>query len=226
MSDEKSRKELLEEPDPFLVFVSRAMEFGKKYQKEIVTAVGAVLAVVIVLSGVLYYKSHTEERAAIMFGNAIAGYNALKTGEAGTAAYEAVKTDFKDIIEKYGSTDAGKSALLQYGDVCFQMKDYDAAIAAYEQALDEMENTAFKSMILNGLAYAWEGKNDFKQAVAYFEKIADDEDGTARDQALFNMGRLYAKTGEPEKAKAAFQKLVSEFPDSMYADLAGEKIAG
>jgi len=32
MSEEKSRKELLEEPDPFLVFVGRMMEFGKMYQ--------------------------------------------------------------------------------------------------------------------------------------------------------------------------------------------------
>ncbi|MEZ4551410.1 MAG: hypothetical protein R2860_14370 [Desulfobacterales bacterium] len=33
MSEEKSRKELLEEPDPFLVFVGQAMDFGKNTRK-------------------------------------------------------------------------------------------------------------------------------------------------------------------------------------------------
>ena len=225
MSEEKSRKELLEEPDPFLVFVGKAMEFGKKYQKEIIAGVGAVVAVIIVITGVFYYKGQTEDRAALMFGKAIAKYNAVQKDESSFIAYEEVKTDLKNIVEKYGSTDAGQSALIPYADICYQTKNYDEAITVYDQALDAMGDTPFKSMILSGLAYAYEGKEDYARAAEYFEKIASDDSAVLKDQALFNLGRMYEKLGKPEQEKEALARLVAEYPDSMYFGLASEKIA-
>ena len=226
MSEEKSRKELLEEPDPFLVFVGQAMDFGKKYQKEIVGAVGAVVAVILVITGVLYYKNQTEDRAAALLGKTITAYNALKKDESAAAALEAVKKEFKSIVDKYGSTAAGESALMMYGDVCYQTKNYDEAISAYEKALDAMGKTSFRSMIINGLAYAYEGKENYEQAADWFRKIASDESAVLRDQALFNLSRMYKKLGKPDQEKEALQQLIAEFPDSMYADPAGDKIAG
>ena len=98
MNEDKSRKELLEEPDPFLVFVGQAMEFGKKYQKQIIATVGVVVALVIVITGVVYYENQTEDRAAIKFGQAIAKLNAIKKDESSFIAYEDVKKDFKKTI--------------------------------------------------------------------------------------------------------------------------------
>ena len=56
MTEEKSRKELLEEPDPFLVFVGQVIEFGRQYQKQLVTAVTSLLLVIIVIYGIVYFK--------------------------------------------------------------------------------------------------------------------------------------------------------------------------
>lgn len=226
MSEEKSRKELLEEPDPFLVFIGQAMDFGKKYQKQIVAAVGAVAAVAIVITGVFYYKSQTENRAAMMFGQAIEKFNAIKKDESSFIAYEDVKKDFKNIVEKYGSTDVGKAALMQYADVLYQTKNYDEAIKAYNQALDAMGHTTFKSMILSGLAYSYEGKKDYEQAAKYYAMVASDDSAMMKDQALFNLGRMYEKLGKTKQEKEAMNRLVSEYPDSMYFDLASEKVAG
>ncbi|MBC2717861.1 MAG: tetratricopeptide repeat protein [Desulfobacteraceae bacterium] len=226
MNDEKSRKELLEEPDPFLVFVGQMMELGKKYQKQIMAAVGAVVAVAIVITGVIYYKSKTEDRAAMMLGKAIAKYNAIKKDESSFIAYENVKKDFKNLAEKYGSTGSGKAALMQYADVCYLTKNYDEAIKIYNQALDVLGKTEFKTMLLSGLAYSYEGKMEYELAAKYFEMIASDDAAVMKDQALFNLARMYGKLGKPELEKEAFGRLVSEYPDSMYFGLASEKIAG
>ena len=229
MSDDKSRKEMLEElgePDPFLVFVGQMMEFGKKYQKQILAAVGAVVAVAIVITGVVYYKNQSEDRAATMLGKTIAKYNSIKKDESSFIAYEEVKKSLKNISEKYGSTGAGKAALLQYADICFLTKNYDEAVTAYNHALDALGKTEFKSMIISGLAYSYQGKEDDEQAVKYFEMITKDEAAVMKDEAFFNLGLLYGKMGKPEQEKEAFTKLVSEYPDSMFFDLASEKIAG
>ena len=89
--------EELGEPDPFLVFVGQMMEFGKKYQKQILASVGAVVALAIVITGVVYYKNQSEDRAATMLGKTIAKYNSIKKDESSFIAYEEVKKSFKNI---------------------------------------------------------------------------------------------------------------------------------
>lgn len=226
MSEDLSRKELLEEPDPFLVFVGRMLEFGKKYQKEIVAAVGAVVALAIVITGVVYYKNQTEDRAAVLLGTAMNKYNAVKKGDTAQAAYEEVKKEFKTLADKYRSTGAGQAALLQYADLCYLTKNYDDAIAGYEKALDALGNTEFRTMILNGLAYTWEAKEDYAKAAGYFEKIVADDAAVSKDQALFNLGRMYGKLGKMDKEKEMYARLVNDYPDSLFFDLASEKITG
>ncbi len=225
MNDEKSRKELLQEPDPFLEFVGKAMDFGKKYQKQIIAAVGALLSVAIVITGVIYYKNQSEARAAMMLGKAVAKYNSIKKDESSFIAYEDVKKDFKALSEKYGSSASGKVALMQYANLCYLTKNYDEALKAYNQALNELGKTEFKTMILSGLGYSYEGKNDFEQAAKYFEMITSDDAAVMKDQALFNLARMYEKLGKPDLEKKAFSRIVSEYPDSMYFDLASEKVA-
>jgi tetratricopeptide (TPR) repeat protein len=235
MSDEKSRKELLEEPDPFLVFVGQAMEFGKTYQKQIVAGVTTLLIVVIAVYGVIYFKNKSEDRAAVMFGKALSHYSAILYRDPNimnpkpptAAEYEGVKKRFKEIVDKHAKTGSGKIALMHYADLCYLTKNYDEAIKAYTQALDEFgDNTEFKSLILNGLAYSYEGKKDFDKAVTYFEKIASDKDALMKDQAFFNLGRIYESLGKVKLMKDAFNRIVSDYPDSMYFELAREKVAG
>ena len=40
-------------------------------------------------------------------------------------------------VDKHGSTGSGKAALMHYADLCYLTKNYDEAIKAYNQALDE-----------------------------------------------------------------------------------------
>lgn len=225
MIDEKSRKELLEEPDPFLETISSMMAFGKKYQRQIAAAVCGVIALVLVISGTMYFNNRTEDKAAILFGKAMTAYTALGK-DAPAAGLEEAKKSFKNIVDKYGSTGAGKAALIYYADVCYATKKYDEAIDAYQKALDAFDDPGFKNLILNGLAYSFEGKGDYEKSAAHFEMIVSDKSAAMIDQALFNLGRVYEKMGKADKGKETFARLVKEFPDSMYFSLASEKIAG
>lgn len=235
MSEEKSRKELLEEPDPFLVFIGRMIQFGKQYQKELLTAVTLFLLVVIVVSGLVYFKNKAEDKAAVMLGNALAKYTAILQKDPNIinpkpptfAEYEEVKQGFKIIVDKHGSTGSGKAALMHYADLCYLTKNYDEAITSYNQALDAFgDKSEFKSLILNGLAYSYEGKKDYDQAVVYFEMIASDDNAIMKDQAFFNLGRIYESNGKMKLMKDAYSRIVSEYPESMYFELAKEKVAG
>jgi tetratricopeptide (TPR) repeat protein len=235
MTEDKTRKELLEEPDPFLVFIGRVLAFIKKYQQQIIMAVMAVFIIIVAVSGMVYYQRHTEEKAADMLGKAIAKYNSLvqkdpkiiNQKEPKPAEYEEAQKLFQEIMDKYGSTGAGKAALLNYADLCYRAKKYDDAIKAYEKALSDFGgHAAFKNLILNGLAYSYEAKQDVENAVKYYNMIVTDEDAVMKDQALFNLGRMYEKLGKKDKQTEVYKRIVAEYPNSMYFKLAKEKIAG
>ena len=228
MIEEKSRKELkeeLEEPDPFLETIGRMLAFGKQYQQQIVAAVCGIVALALVITGTIYFNNRTEDKAAVLFGKAITAYTALGK-DAPAAGLEESKKSFKTIVDKYGSTGAGKAALIYYADVCYTTKNFDEAIDAYTKALGAFDGSGFKNLILNGLAYSYEGKGDYEKAASHFEMIVSDKSAAMVDQALFNLGRIYEKMGKAKQAKETFARLVKEFPDSMYFSLASEKIAG
>jgi hypothetical protein len=47
-----------------------------------------------------------------------------------------------------------------------------------------------------------------------------------QDEALFNLGVLYEKLGEQDKSEKAFNRIISDHPDSMYIDIVEERSAG
>jgi tetratricopeptide (TPR) repeat protein len=200
-----------------------------------VTAVTSLILVILVVYGIVYFKNKAEDKAAEMLGNALSKYtailqkdqNVINPKEPTFKEYEEVKQGFKIIVEKHASTGSGKAALMHYADLCYLTKNYDEAITSYNQALDAFgDESEFKSLILNGLAYSYEGKKDYDQAVKYLEMIASDDHAVMKDQALFNLGRMYEKNGKTKLMKDAYSRIVSDYPDSMYYELAREKVAG
>lgn len=227
MAEEKSRKELLEEPDPFMVFVGKALAFYRKYQQQVIVGVGAVVLVAIVVTGIIYYQGKEEERAAAMLGQANAKYQAMRQKGPSFMDHEALKNEFRTISEKHAKTGAGRAALLQYADLAYATGDYDTAVSAYGKALDAYKDQPeFKNLIYNGLAYAYEGKKDLEKAQAHYEMIVSGAQTGLKDQALFNLARIYEKKGMEKEKAEAYQRIVSDYPEFMYYELARENTAG
>jgi tetratricopeptide (TPR) repeat protein len=235
MAEEKTRKELLEEPDPVLIFMGQVFSTVKKYQQQIVMTVMGAFILIVVVFGIVYFQRQTEDKASAMLGQAMDQYNAMVRINANTvnpkepsaAQYDEAKKSFKDIIDKYGSTGAGKAALLNYADICYQAKDYEESVKSYEKALNDFGGQPeLRNLILNGLAYAYEGKQDLDNAAKYFDMIVSDKSTLVKDQALFNLAEIYDKQGKADKSKEAYQKIVSDYPNSMYFQPAKEKIGG
>lgn len=227
MAEDKNKETPLPQPDKIEVYAKRILEFIKANQTAIVVAVSAVVLAAVIISGVIYFQKRAEEKAQTMLGDAIARVEAAKRSKAPEARFAEAKPKFEEIIKKYGSTAAGKAALLKYADLCYQTGDYDTAIEMYQRALEAYDDEGeIKSFILNGLAYSYESKEAYDRAAEYFNRIVTDKSAVMKDQALFNLGRIYGKMGKPEKQREAYKRIVSDYPDSMYSRLARGKLAG
>ena len=162
-----------------------------------------------------------------MLGQSMVEYNSLKAQKTPGEVYSAVSGNFENILKKYSGRDSGKLAGLMYANICYDAGKYKQAIDLYNAALGDFEKyPVIHSQILSSLGYAYEQQKDYSTAVGYFEKIYAASEQILRDEALFHLGRLYDKLGQPEKSIEAYQKLVSDHPDFIYIDMVKERIAG
>ena len=112
-----------------------------------------------------------------------------------------------------------------YANICYNAGDFDAATKLYNKALSDFENNPFvKNLILSSIAYCQEGKKDYNTAAKYLEMIMSGSDDANKDETLFNLGRLYAVLGNKDKSAEAFNKIISDYKDSSYLEIAKEKI--
>lgn len=211
------RKRELEEPDKFMVFVARAMQFTQTYSKQITAIIGLVVAVAVVTGGVFYLGARAEVKASDMLASATARADATEAGS---------PDGYKAVYETYPRTVAGQVAGLRYAEQLYRSGEATAAVDVYKKLVKRVaDKPTLYHLALNGLGYAHEASGDLKAAADCFETIAAASGSAQKETALFNMARLYEQMGETEKSQKAFAQIVSDYPDSMYADIARGKSA-
>ena len=223
----KTRKELLKEPDEFMTLTGKVIGFAVDHKTQLTYGLGIILALVIIASGVRFFSIRAEKKASAMLDQSLTEYNSLKAQKSPDEVYSAVAGSFQNILQKYSGKDSGKVARLIYANICYDAGQYKQAIELYNLSLNDFENNPMiHSQILSSLGYAYEQQKEYLTAVSYFEKISAAPVAILRDEALFHLGRLYDKLGQPDKSKAAYQKILSDHPDFIYIDMVKERVSG
>ena len=223
----RSRKRDLDKPDEFISFWSKVFELISEYKLIFSSALGVMVVVIIVITGMVYFIKKSEDNAFALLQQGIVNYQTKLKTSAPEKAYLDVQKDFQLIMDEYSNRSGGKLAGFIYANICYTEKDYDKAIELYNQFLPKFDDEPFiKNLLLNGLGYAYKAKKDYQTAAKYFEIIASDPDYTIKDEALFNLGEIYAAMGNHDKSITAFKQIISDHSDSMYIDLVNEGVTG
>ena len=223
----KTRKELLKEPDEFMTLSGKLIGFAVTYKTQLTYGLGIILALAIVFSGIRFFSIRAENKAAALLEGSLVEYNSLRTDKTPAAVYDAVSGGFQDILQKYSGKNSGKIARLIYANICYDAGKYEQAINLYNTSLKDFEaHPMIHSQILSSLGYAYEQQKQYSAAVGYFEIISTSPEQIQRGEALFHLGRLYNKLGQPGKSKEAYQKILSDHPDFIYIDIVKEQIPG
>ena len=222
-----TRKKLLKEPDEFITTTGRLIAWSRKHQAALLYGAGAFFVVLIGIAGFRYMASRAENNAFRLISQTVANYEAHKNTENAAAAYQEVKHDFETIIKRYNHRKAARLARMIFADLSLKAGNTDQAIALYERVLKALsQESTLTNFIESSLGYAYEKKGDLAQAIHFFQTIASGSDPVLKENAFFNLGRLYAKAGDAAKSKEAYQQVVSNYTDSIYYEIAKEKVAG
>jgi tetratricopeptide (TPR) repeat protein len=221
----KSRKQLLKEPDEFITFTGKVISFVTGYQKQISYILCTIVAVALIFYGYRFFAQRAETKAFTLLGQTQSKYDTLVMTSSETEAYHQISEAFQSIIKKYGGNAGGKLARVIYANISYKAGQYEKAIALYKQSLSDFKNDKFVyNMILINLGHAYQRVENEQNAAAYFEKAASATDSPIREEALFNLGLMYEKTGEAAKSQKTLQEILNNHPDSIYFDLVEEEL--
>ena len=121
-----------------------------------------------------------------------------------------------------GGTSAGKAAAIVLGARAASSPD----VAAFTKAAGESRpEVAAAGEIGAARLLASQGK--VPEAIDRLRRAIDSKRTTApKDALLFALGEICEQSGNPAEGKAAFERLVSEYPDSPYRQDARSRVSG
>lgn len=222
----KSRKELLKEPDVVLTWSTRLLAVVAAHKNAIVYGVIGLMAMAALYSGYQYYVHRQEAQAGVLIDEAVAKYERLRTGEPPEKAVKAVAEDFQRIIAAYGGRFNGDTARLIYANLLYEAGDFSRAADLYRSLQSRFrEFPLIRFQIIQSLGYTLAALQDDAAAAHTFEAALAAADPRLSDGVLYELGTLYARMGQAEKSTAAFNRILSDHPDSAYVSLSKERVS-
>lgn len=161
----------------------------------------SALAILIIITaaaaGWKAYTRRNESNAALSYEKAV------------SQRADKVIPALKQVSDEYSGTKAGRLALMEIGHMYYKENKMDLAIRAYEECLKSTPDDAPEApLLLLSMAYCFEAKADYAQAIKYCERVKSGED-TVRALAYTTAGRLYSRTGKTREAVSAYKMALS-----------------
>jgi len=110
------------------------------------------------------------------------------------------------LIAKHSGSDAALWGIVELGHADQKAGNYQQAIERYSKALDDIdEDSPIAPLLHFSLAQAYELNKDVDNAIKQYQTVTKSL-GFA-DMGYMALGRLYEKSGEPVKARDAYEKV-------------------
>lgn len=215
----KLDKDALKQPDEFLVLNTKLMTWIITHKFLVI----AIIIIILVIGGGfsgMKYRAYTQElKVSALTDKAMQNY-LTQTYAGADTAFSSTNAIFNEIFDKYGKTQNVGYAYMIHGNIAYQAKEYAAALASYKAALPRYaSDPAIASNIENSLGHTYWALGDQNNALAAFQKVADNPGALLQDDALYSMGVIYAQQDNTTKSAESFDKVVTKYPDSLFAAL-------
>ncbi|MEI6753785.1 MAG: tetratricopeptide repeat protein [Paludibacter sp.] len=189
--------------------------FIEKYQKQILTGVGAVILVILL---VLSFKNFYLDKREIAAENEMVKSQAAFATDSFRVALEGKGVQsigFKEIASEYSITPSGKLAGAYAGICYYKLGQYENAIKYLSQFSSNDNYFSVSVVGLTGDCYV--NLNENEKAISYFEKAADKDNAVLSPVYLKKLGLIYETLSQPEKAEKAYTQIKEKYPKSSEA---------
>jgi tetratricopeptide (TPR) repeat protein len=220
--------------DKFATFVSKEMQLATENRRTLITAVGVIVAVLVVVIGYITYTNNRDDKASVALGSAMRTYGApLRAPEAAATQdqtfasakerAQAALKQFNQIAADYPHTRNGKFARYMAGVAAMEAGDAKTA----EQYLTEAAGYRDKdisSLAKFGLASLYRNQQRDADVIRLYKELVDADSTTVpKTTAQFELASFYETKQQPAEAARIYQQIQSE---EQAANKAGDNKAG
>jgi TolA-binding protein len=222
--------------DEFTRSVMRARAAIEARRRTITILVAAGLVVALLVGGFFWWRQSRLRAANELLATALAAYDAPvvpitppSPGSApplpqpGTypteqAKLEAAIPQLQTAADRYPGTEAGLVARFHLANALAALGRYGEAEQQYQQVVTEAGGSIYARTARLGLADVQVAQKKYDDAITTYTDLTRATDGPLPlDSVLMQLGRAYAQAGRKEEAARTFDRVLQEFPDSIYA---------
>ena len=126
--------------------------------------------------------------------------------------------NYKDLINKYPQSNLQNKALVQLGLVSYNANDFKGSVNYYKQVVEKSPNSPETQAALTGMKNSYVELNDVDSYFSYANKLGSGVQVSVSEQdslSYQSAEKLYM-ANDP-KAKAQFERYLSQFPNGSFA---------
>lgn len=223
-ADEKEIRHLKEQEEAMGIqdqYQARGFELVSWVQDNKGIVTGLIVLVLLIgaaYSGYLYWDSRRSEEASSAFMAAVKEYESLESDTTADAEKrKALQAQFMEVAKSFSASDVARMANIYAGHLALTNNDAPLAVSLYQAAGAKLSKSSpVYSLSLIGLGYAQEKNGDVLGALASFESIIQEKNVAGTDLALWEAARLAQLNKEHDKAVKYLDRLLEEYPSSVY----------
>jgi tetratricopeptide (TPR) repeat protein len=139
--------------------------------------------------------------------------------------YRALVARADEVLEDHGSTEGGRMALYYRGLARFELEEGAEARADLEEFLRENPRHFLADLVRRKLAALDEREGNLERACSTYRELSlAPTTELPQELALLDLARCLSLSGSLEESRATYQRVVDEFPESLYAGEARESL--
>ena len=216
----------------FLVTTARVLDALDRNRSRVLLMAAVALLLAVIVGGYIYWRNGQADRAGALLGAAMATAESQiapapslpgATSAAGTfptdeARAAAVVAAYNEVITQYPSTRAARVARYHLAGELLDAGRVDEAEQQFRRVADEAGSSLYGPLARLGIAQAQNAAGNTDAASVTLTELAASREGLLPvDGVLMELARTSLKAGRTDDARAAFRRVVDEFPDSAYA---------
>ena len=195
--------------------LNQSEAFFLKYKKAII---GVVIALVVIIAGIVLYKTYVSGPKEIKASTAIAKgqeYFAANNFEMALNGDSASFKGFAKLADEYSSTAAGNLANL-YAGLCYAKLDKWEDAVKYLEKYDGADDQMISPAAEGALGNAYVHLNQLDNAVSHLKKAAEKADNNSLSPTfLIQAGEILESQGKNDEALKLYQTVKEKYFNSM-----------
>jgi len=224
----------------FAVRAAWVAEQVGKYRSSALPAIGVIAVIGAIVYGYFYIQNRNADQANAKLGAALA-ITQLPIAPASTvpgatqvagtypteqARGEAAIAALQKVIDEYPSSETGTAARYYLGATLLSVGRAEESEKAFAEATAKGGTSLYGEMANLGHVQALAALKRYDEAIKVLTDLSAQR--TTRlpvDGVLMELARVCRKAGKTQEARAAFKRVVDEFPESNYVNEARQQLS-